>query len=141
MKKVVAMLLVGVLAVQSWMGVPVYGAQNASMAGTESSVTGEEPTVTEPEPTLTDPAQGQGILEVEVGSSQLMPYHGSVTVGLYKGENEVSSKDLTYDGTSSFQTARFFAEEGDYAVAVRSEKFADYAQEVKIEKGSSVRCA
>ena len=137
MKKVVAMLLVGVLAVQSWMGVPVYGAQNASMAGTESSVTGEEPTVTEPEPTLTDPvpAQGQGILEVEVGSSQLMPYHGSVTVGLYKGENEVSSKDLTYDGTSSFQTARFFAEEGDYAVAVRSEKFADYAQEVKIEKG------
>lgn len=115
MKRCMAMLLAGCLAFQTWMGmsVPVHGAEREQRNAVEA-------------------ASARSILDVEVCSSRIFPYQGKVTVQI--DDERQQSRELTFDGGSSSETARFEVAAGDYTVTIRADKFADYTQKVHTEE-------
>ncbi len=130
MKRMVAMLLAGCLAFQTWIGnaKPVFGAQTAS----GSVDFGEAQAASE----SVDSGKAQSVLEVGVRSSAQFPFQGDVTVQIGRGSEVVESKDLKFEGSkASFAAARFEVSEGDYTVTVKSVQFADYTQDVKAQNG------
>ena len=121
MKKWMAMLLAGCLAVQVWTGpgTAVYGAE--AEAGTQASKRAEE-----------------SVLDVEVRSSVLIPYQGDVTVQLDGGDGEAAHevKKLKFNASEySSKIARFTVPAGTYTVTVLADQFADYTQEVTAKEG------
>ena len=102
MKRMVAMLLAGCLAFQTWIGnaKPVFGAQTAS----GSVDFGEAQAASE----SVDSGKAQSVLEVGVRSSAQFPFQGDVTVQIGRGSEVVESKDLKFEGSkASFAAARF----------------------------------
>ena len=119
MKKVLAMLLTGCIAVQTWLGtsMPAYGADIGTKAGTLAQET-------------------RSILDVEVRSSRLFPYQGKVSVKLSGDGKIMEQKTLEFtEEASASRTARFQVPAGDYKVEVAADKFAGYTQDVHVEEG------
>lgn len=117
MKKISAILLTGCMILQtlSAMPTPAFGAD----------VRIKEEALAE---------EAASILDVEVRSSRLLPYHGAVNVTL-SGNGGKWHKTLDFENAdTSAQTARFSVAAGDYDVAIETDRYADYTQKVHVEE-------
>lgn len=145
MKKLMAALLTGCLALQSCIGfaVPVQGAvlpvravdvrDTVGDASKQSQKTaadiGRAGSRTTDEDTKTESA-----LEIEVHSSLLFPYEDKVSIEISNGSNMTQTKELDFTESSS-SLARFDVPEGEYTVTVLADKFARYQQTVTAGAG------
>ncbi len=128
MKRLLATLLTGCLAFQMWMGaaMPVYGAALPEK-------------VDVPEILADAAEQEEGVLKVEVRSSELFPFTGKVTVQVSQAGGAVEKEEEMDFAASGLQStvSSFSLPAGDYTVTVKTLKFADYTQDVHVEAGWS----
>ena len=127
MRRLIAILLTGCLAFQTWTAaaVPASAGSRKEKNAVESSENSNRESV----------SQTESGLEVEIRSSRLFPFQGKATVQIRGGEVE-ESKELQFSGSdSTSESQRFDVPQGDYTVTIKSDKFADYKQKVQVSKG------
>lgn len=127
MRRLIAILLTGCLAFQTWAAaaVPTSAGSKTGKTAIESSESSNRESV----------SQTESGLEVEIRSSRLFPFQGKAAVQIRGGEVE-ESKELNFSGSdAASETLRFDVPQGDYTVTVKSDKFADYKQEVQVSRG------
>ncbi len=134
MKRWIAALLTVCMVFGSWMGAaePVYG------------VTPEEPewiqqteaVLEEAEGKQTKAASANGRMEVEVNTSLMTPFDGTVTVHISNRDKTVEqTRELDFNNRETFSAlAVFEVEEGEYTVIVSAARFADYTQQIQVQK-------
>lgn len=127
MRRLIAILLTGCLAFQTWAAaaVPASAGSKTGKTAIESSENSNRESV----------PQTESGLEVEIRSSRLFPFQGKATIQIRGGEVE-ESKELHFGGSdAASETQRFDVPQGDYTVTIKSDKFADYKQKVQVSKG------
>lgn len=127
MRRLIAILLTGCLAFQTWAAaaVPASAGSKTGKTAIESSENSNRESV----------SQTESGLEVEIRSSRLFPFQGKATIQIRGGEVE-ESKELHFGGSDAVsETQRFDVPHGDYTVTIKSDKFADYKQKVQVSKG------
>ncbi len=118
MKRWIAVMLTCGMLFQTWFGVsaPVFGAE----AFVQEELAADET---------------QSVVEVGVRSSLQFPYQGKVAVQICRNSEVLQQKDLNFDALDgSYQEARFEVPEGEYTVVVRTDKFAEYSQDIRTVK-------
>ena len=127
MRRLIAILLTGCLAFQTWTAAAV-----PASAGSQTEKTAQESSENSNRESVSQTESG---LEVEIRSSRLFPFQGKATIQIRGGEVE-ESKELQFSGSDSTSASqRFDVPQGDYTVTIKSDKFADYNQKVQVSKG------